>query len=123
MSRTTRFNVLRTLAFAGAMATAGLAAPAVSHAQAVTAERTLLNSIAIQSFVNDRSYADPVPTDRRILSSTEGERALLGRAPAGDGEELDTQHTVSDFRPGAQIDGARGLLGRWIDAEKEGVAQ
>jgi hypothetical protein len=120
MSRTSRFTALRTLAFAGAIVAAGLAVPAAGHAQGVTAERTLLNSIATPSFLN-RSYADPIPTGGGIAGSLEGARALLGETPARDAQGLDTQPTVFHPRAATKLDGARALLGQGTDAEKEGV--
>jgi hypothetical protein len=120
MSGTTRFTPLRTLAFAGAILAAGLAAPAAGHAQGVTAERTLLNSITIPSFLN-RSYADPIPSNWGIPGSLEGARALLGQTPVSDGQRLDPDPTDVDSPAGGQIEGERALLGRRTDW-MEGVA-
>lgn len=118
MSPIARSTTLRRLALASALLASGLAVPAAGHAQALTPERTLLNSIAIPSFTKSGSHATHAAlTDPAIPSSVEGTRALLGRTPPREHRKLDQEPAAVDSGVSTQIDGARALLGRWTDAE------
>jgi len=116
MSRTIKFTS-RTLAITGALLAATLAAPVAGHAQAITAERTLLNLTATPSFAPGRpSSARTTPTDPGVPGSVEGARALLGRTPR-ERQELDRGPAAVDSPVGAPVDGERALLGQWTRAE------
>ena len=76
MSRTIHFTS-RTLAITGALLAPTLAAPVAGHAQAITAERTLLNLTATPSFATQRPYsARTARLDGGNTSNDEGARAL-----------------------------------------------
>ena len=113
MSRTIHFTS-RTLAITGALPAATLAAPMAGHAQAITAERTLLNLTATPSFATERPYSTHTARlDGGNSSNDEGARALLVRRSALDQQAFDPPPAVVDWAAGAQIDGAGALLGQW----------
>jgi hypothetical protein len=112
MSRTIQFTS-KTLAITGALLAASLAAPAAGHAQAISAERTLLNLTATPSFAIERYYsARTARLDGGISSSIEGARALLGQTPTPQQQEFDPHPAVVGRAAGIRIDGAGALLGQ-----------
>jgi hypothetical protein len=104
MSRSTNSTSGRTLALAGVLLTAALAAPASAQAQGITSERMLLNRIATPAG-RGQSFA-AVPTDR-----IDGASALLGRRPTDAGWQPATARIAPIQKPGARTDGSMALLG------------
>lgn len=120
MSRATQSTSRRTLAVAGAILAASLAAPAMSHAQAVTSERMLLNHIAIPPMAPARyNSSRTAPSEAGLVRREEGARALLGLTPI---QYPELQRSPGSGA-GAQVDGERALLGQWPQAERHRFSQ
>jgi hypothetical protein len=118
MSRSSQSPALRTVALASALLVAGLAAPAVGHAQGTAPERTLMNRVAVPSVTRAASETAPAtPAARGIAGSVDGARALLGLTPAPGPREIDRMSAAVDSALGTRIDGERALLAQAVRAE------
>jgi hypothetical protein len=103
MSRSTNSTTRRTLALAGVLLTAALAAPASAQAQGITSEWMLLNRIATPA---GRGQGFAVPTGR-----IDGASALQDRRTTDAGWQPAAARIAPIQRPGARTDGSMALLG------------
>jgi hypothetical protein len=120
MSRNIESTALRTLALVSTLVAAGLVVPAVGHAQAFSAERTLLNHIAVPAFARAQSnVARAAPAEPGVPAGIDGAQALLAQTPAREREELEPV-SAAIHDPAGQIDGESALLGRAQSRRREG---
>lgn len=117
MSAISHDFALRSLAVAGILSLAALAAPAASQAQTGHPTRALLNRVALPSVAPGMALSQPAVPVQAPADGVNGERALLAR----------TAHSP-DLDPAAPgtpratlavpVDGERALLGRWSEGAR-----
>ena len=121
MSRSTDSATRRTLAIAGVVLTAALAAPAAAQAQGITSERMLLNRTPSSVSPSQGLAAGPTASIQADAAGRmDGASALLGRHTA-DRERRTAPATVAAIRgPEPRIEGRRALLGLAVPTGSRG---
>jgi hypothetical protein len=121
MSRSTDSATRRTLALAGLVLTAALAAPAAAQAQGITSERMLLNRTPLAVSLSQGLAAGPTaPIQADAAGRMDAASALLGRHTADTGRRA-APATVADIEgPEPRIEGRRALLGLVVPAGSRG---
>ena len=112
MSRSTDSATRRTLALAGVVLAAALAAPAAAQAQGITSERMLLNrTLSAVSLSQGRAAGPTAHTGVDATGRIDGASALLGRRTADTGRRAAPATVAASEGPEPRIEGRRALLG------------